>query len=309
MTNLNQKALLIGDNPFHNISHLSQERSRERPEDPSNPKYAAHLIMTAMENGANGFTFSVSETTLSILKELETHNAVDRLSLYPVVPYAFEYVRLANQLGGIPGLAKKFGLDMVKSGNIKGLGLGLKGALFADPMAMLKTYLAYEIDRVKDSVKTKVHIESILLHQLVTDMALALNLDWIFKSYIEYLQNKKITPGFNTGNFAYLITKFTEWNIDLTKVVILAPFNKVGFQVTPSIEDCEKALHQLTQPNVIAMSILAAGYLKPKEAIEYIASLPNIKGIAVGVSKEHHAKEAFKLFNQTLNPNNPLSHS
>jgi hypothetical protein len=309
MTQKNHKLLLVGDNPFHNISHLSQERARERiedpahSEDPGNPKFASYLIMKAMENGANGFTFSVSETTLAILQELEKHNVVDRLGLYPVVPYAFEYVRLATQLGGIPGLAKKFGLDMVKSGNIRGLGFGLKGALTADPLAMLKTYLAYETDRVKDSVKTKIHIDSILLHQLITDMALALNLDWIFKSYIDYLQSKKITPGFNTGNFAYLVNKFNEWDIDLRRVLILAPFNKVGFQVTPSIAECERALGLLKEPNVIAMSILAAGYLKPQEAIDYIASLPNIRGIAVGVSKERHAKEAFQLFNQTLNSN------
>ena len=103
-----EKLLLVGDNPFHSISHLSQERARGRTEDPSNPKYAANLILTALENGANGFTFSVSETTLAILKELDRHGAIGRTGLYPVVPYAFEYVRLANQFG-ISGLVKKFG--------------------------------------------------------------------------------------------------------------------------------------------------------------------------------------------------------
>jgi hypothetical protein len=40
-------------------------------------------------------------------------------------------------------------------------------------------------------------------------------------------------------------------------------------------------LELLLKPNVIEISILAAGHLKPEKAIKYIKSLPNIKGIAV----------------------------
>ena len=299
MIKSSDRLLLVGDNPFHNISHLSQERARARTEDPSNPKYASHLIVTAMQNGANGFTFSVSETTLAILKELQANDSLSHLRLFPVVPYAFEYVRLATQLGGIPGLAKKFAADTVKSGNIKAIGSGLKGVITTDPKALMKTYLAYELDRIKSSVDAKVNVESILLHQLITDMALALDLDEIFKEYIDFLSNRKITPGFNTGNFAYFVNKFNEWKIDLSKVLILAPFNKVGFQMTPSIEECEKALNLLSSPVVIAMSVLASGSVKPKEAVEYIAALPNIKGVAIGISKEKHTT-IFNLSNQLL---------
>jgi hypothetical protein len=299
MINPSEKLFLVGDNPFHNISHLSQERARDRTENPGDPKYAAKLIMDAISNGANGFTFSVSENTLEILKELDQNDALSKLHLCPVVPYAFEYVRLATQLGGIPGLAKKFGVDMMKTGNVKAIGFGLKGVVTTDPKAIMKTYLSYEITRIKSSVNSKINLDSIMLHQLVTDMGLALNMDWLFKSYIDFLQDKKITPGFNTGNFSVLVNKFQEWNIDLNKVLILTPFNKAGFQVTPSMAECEKSLSLLPTPNVIAMSILASGYIEPKEALEYIAALPNIKGVAIGISKEKHTN-IFNLSSQLL---------
>jgi hypothetical protein len=304
MNNSNEKLLLVGDNPFHNISHLSQERARSRTEDPGDPKYAASLIAMAMENGANGFTFSVSENTLSILKELEKQNALEGLRLYPVVPYAFEYVRQATQLGGLPALARKFGVEMVKSGNLGAIGLGLKGALTVDPAALMKTYLSYEISRVKSAVNAKAQVDSVLLHQLITDIALALNLDWFFKFYVDFLASKQMLPGFNTGNFPFLVNKFREWDIDLGEVLIAAPFNNVGFQMSPSVEECEKALKLLPQPVVIAISVLAAGFVRPNEAIEYIPVLPNIKGVAVGVSKEKHAKETFSLFENAFNCNN-----
>ncbi|XHH09212.1 MAG: hypothetical protein ACFCUE_00910 [Candidatus Bathyarchaeia archaeon] len=299
MISQSEKLFLVGDNPFHNISHLSQERARDRTVDPSDPKYAATLILSAMNNGANGFTFSVSENTLEILKELEMQGGLGTLHLLPVVPYAFEYVRLATQLGGIPGLAKKFGVDMMKTGNVKAIGFGLKGVVTTDPKAIMKTYLSYEITRIKTAVNSKINLDSIMLHQLVTDMGLALNMDWLFKSYIEFLLDRKITPGFNTGNFSVLVNKFHEWNIDIGKVLILTPFNKAGFQVTPSIAECEKSLSLLPTPNVIAMSVLASGYIEPKEALEYIAALPNIKGVAIGISKEKHTN-IFNLSNQLL---------
>lgn len=265
------------------------------------PKYAANLVMTSLENGANGFMFSVSETTLSILREIYDRGEIERLSLYAIVPYAFEYVRLANQVGGIPGLAKKFAKEIAISGNVRAVAMGFRGVVGADPVSLMKTYLTYEISRIKSSASKNANLRSVMLHEVITDMALALNLDWLFKSYVDFMSKLRITPGFNTGNFAYLVNKFMDWNVDLSKIVIAAPFNKVGFQMIPSRKECEETLANVPEPIVIAISILAAGYLSPPEAVNYIATLPNIKGVAVGVSKEKHARETFRLLKTNLN--------
>jgi hypothetical protein len=177
---------------------------------------------------------------------------------------------------------------------------GLNGIARSDLASLVKTYLLYEVSKVRRSAGEKAELESVLLHQLITDLCLGLGLDWVFKFYTEFLLKRGITPSFNTGNFALLVKKLKEWDINLEDVVIAAPFNKVGFQTVPSKEECEKALAGLPKPNVLAISILAAGYLKPQEAIDYIAGLPNIKGVAVGVSKEGHANETFKLLKERL---------
>lgn len=299
-SNAIERLLLVGDNPFLNISHLSQNKARERVDDPGDPVFAAHLLQLALENGANGFTFSMCDSNLLILNNLNLNSLDIGLRLYPVLPYAFEYVQKSTQRGGFSGLVKKLGWDMVKSGNAESLFYGLSTSLTGNPESLLKAYLGYEISRLDSCLSKKVRLESVLLHQLVTDLALALDLDWLFKTYVNFLSHKKIIPGFNTGNFPFLVKKFSEWNIDLNKVIILTPFNKVGFQMIPSIEECEKALRILPSPVVIAMSILAAGYIKPEEASEYLATLPNIKGVAVGVSKEKHAKETFAILKKNL---------
>jgi hypothetical protein len=127
-------------------------------------------------------------------------------------------------------------------------------------------------------------------------MSLALNFDWLFKSFIRYLSKRGITPGFNTRNFPYFVKRFAEWQIELDQTLIETPFNKAGFQMNPSREECEKTLQNLQRPSVLAISVLAAGYFKPPEALDYIAGLKNLKGVVVGVSTEQQALELFPLF-------------
>jgi hypothetical protein len=286
--------LLVGDNAFHGISHLSQQRARERSikNDPSNTEYATQLVKLSLQNGASGFMFSVSEKTLTILRALNE----EKPELYAIVPYAFEYVRLATRIGGISGLAKKVAWDIVFSKNVVTIAPSLLGLLKADPKAFLRIYLIYEISRIKSAAGKDANLKSVLLHEVITDMALALNLDWLFKYYIKFFSKSKTRPGFETRNFPYLVQKFKEWNIDMNNLIITSSFNKIGFQMNPSQAECEKTLKEIPQAEIIAMSILAAGYLKPSEAGQYIAKLSNISHIVVGVSNESQASETFKFF-------------
>jgi len=299
VSNESKKLLLVGDNPFHGISHLSQERARARGDEIDHAEHAAKLVVTSLENGASGFMFSASETTLSTLRIIREKIGSRRPVFYAIVPYAYEYVRLATHLGTL-GLAKKLAKQIAWSGNVEAVMTGLKGVVKMDPVALMKTYLIYEIFRIRSSVGKRQNLDSVLLHEVITDMALALNLDWLFKSYVRFIGELGIKPGFETRNFAYLVNKFKEWNLDLSEISIAAPFNKIGFQMNPSRAECERALAEVPESNVIAMSVLAAGYLKLPEAIEYIKTLSNLKGVVVGVSKEHHARETFTLLEEKL---------
>jgi len=287
--------LLVGDNPFHGISHLSQQRAVARGHDLTNPSYAANLVSISLDNGADGFMFTVSETTLSILRALNKERRRGDLRLYAMVPYAYEFVRMAVLAGGVPGLARKLGQQIALSGNWRAIASGLKGALATDPSSLLEAYLYYETARLRSAAGRKSTIATVMLHELVTDMALALNMEWMFKTHINFMLAHGIRPGFETRNFAYLVKKFEDWQLDFGKVTIAAPFNSVGFQMCPSREECEDALRRMPKTEVIAFSVLAAGYLKLPDAAAYVAKFPTLSGIAVGVSKEQHARETFKL--------------
>lgn len=291
-----EKILLVGDNPFQGVSHLSQDRTRQRGEKVTDPRYGAELVRLSLENGADGFMFSVSETTLSILKMVPRTGKNPKL--YAIAPAASDYVRLASRLG-TPGLAAHTARQILVSRNSRAITSGLKGITRQDPVSLMKAYLFYEIYRIKSAITPEAHLSCFLLHEIVTDMALALNLSWLFRSYIDFMFRLKIKPGLETRNLPYLVDRFMKWGIDLDKIALVAPFNTIGFQMSPSKTDCERTLMNIPQTEVVAMSVLAGGYLKLPEAIDYINGLSQLKGIVVGVSREKHAHD-FRMLKEAL---------
>lgn len=291
-----EKILLVGDNPFQGVSHLSQDRARERGNEVTDPKYAAELVRLSLENGANGFMFSVSDTTLSILRVLSKNGITPKL--YAIAPAASDYVRLASQLG-TPGMAAYLARQILISGNPKAIASGFKGVIGQDPVSLMKAFLYYEIYRIRSVTTPVANPYCFMLHEIVTDMALALNLSWLFKAYIDFMLGLKIKPGFETRNSPWLIDRFIKWGIDLDKITLVLPFNKVGFQMSPSKTDCERALMNIPKTEVVAMSVLASGYIALPEAIDYINGIPQLKGIVVGVSREKHAYD-FRILKESL---------
>jgi hypothetical protein len=290
--------ILVGDNPFHGISHLSEDRARARGLNIMDSEYAANLVKTSLECGASGFMFSVSDNTLAILKTLNQKD-IKPASLYAIIPYAYEYVRLAANLG-TNGLAKKLGKQILFSGNLKGLATGIKSITTLNPEDLLNAYLIYELSRIRDVTKSKFTLKSIMLHEIITEMLISLDLETITKSFIKNVSKLNVQPGFETRNFAYLIKKFKSWNIDISKLSIATPFNRVGFQMNPTKEECESALSTISGCNLVAMSVLASGYLSLSEAVDYLTQLSNVKGVVIGVSNEFQARTTFNHLGERL---------
>jgi hypothetical protein len=299
------KLLLVGDNPFHGISHLSEDRARARGGAISQAEYAAGLVLDSLKNGANGFMFSVSETTLSVLRIVCEKTDNQSVALHAIVPYAYEYVRLATHLGTL-GLGRKLAGQVLLSGNLSAIATGIRGVVGMDPEALMKTYLKYEKSRIMSSVGKRQKLTSILLHEVITDIVIALNLDWFVESYVRFVSGLGIKPGFETRNFAYLVNKFKDWDVDFGGIELVSSFNKVGFQMNPSKTSCEEALAGIPECDVIAMSILAAGYIRLPDAVEYIEGLPNLKGMVVGVSKKKHARETFSFLRNRFSDHSHL---
>lgn len=296
--------ILIGDNPFHGISHLSQDRVRTRGTSVTEPVRAADLVVSSLNSGADGFMFSLDETTLEILRRASNVIKSKNAALCPIVPYAYGYARQMVQAGGMTGLLADFLKNVASSVNVSAALSASSAAIKSDPISLLKAYLLYEVSRIEAACGTRKNLYSVFLHEIVTDMTLALGSKKIFESYFKIISDLDVMPGFETRNFAYLVSKLADWGIKLPEIAIVAPFNKVGFQMSPSKEECERTLSAIpSSSNIIAMSIMASGFIGLEESISYIESLPNLKGVVLGVSSESQAAKSFPLLVQKLMKN------
>ncbi len=289
---MRSRTLLVGDNPFHGVSHYSQERARKREAKVQDPAWAAEIVKASFENGADGFMFSVSETTLGILKRLPKNTG---RKYYAIIPAAGDYVRLSSK-EGTTGLLKYVAMQTLRSRNIPAISHGVRGVIQRDLPSLFKAYLAYEVSRVKSALGCGRAIHTVMLHELVTEMAVSLKIDWLIQSHIDYLKKAGIKPGFETRNFVSLVNRLRELNVDFEDLVITTPFNRLGFQMNPEKSTCENTLKAIPDTEVIAMSVLASGRIGLSEARDYVRTLPELGGIVIGTSRKEQAQETFKFF-------------
>ena len=275
------------------MSHLSQERARDRT-DKLNIESIVEVICSALSCGATGYTFSTHPTNVEVLKALGASGKVPRqFDLYPVVPYAEGYVRLANEKG-MTGLVNEILSRLSLQDRAKLLVEGGFSALRLDPAGMLKTYLDAELKGYLSTKPKNATLQSVLLHEVLTDLCLGIGEVDLLNVFAQHVHdNYNVKPGFVTYNFPRFIEFFEGEGFSLNGAVIMTPFNSLGYQMSPSRDACKATLSNLREGDVIAMSVMAGGYLKLDEAIDYVRTLPNLSGVAIGVSSREHARDTF----------------
>lgn len=272
---------------------MSQERARERQAQ-LNSEREARVLRTAFTNGASGFVFSTHPAHLEVFRLIESEDPGLAFDLYPLIPYAQGYVRAATEKGMIGMLYDVMG-QLSFGGKVKALVGGGVSALTMNPKKMLTTFVDLELDRFLRIAPPRAKLRAVFLHEIVVDLALAFQLKDILAGYIDHINDQyDVKAGLVTRNFPRLMKFLDDNAIPFNRLVLMTPFNKLGFQMNPSREDCEKALAERTGLDVIAMSILAAGLLNLEEAASYVESLRNLKSVVVGVSSEAHATQTFQ---------------
>lgn len=246
--------------------------------------------------GVKGMVVSTHPTLKDLIHVMKTKSdLIEKIEFYPILPYAQGYVLKINEMGLLntimdtlspAGMINK--MKIITSGGI--------GMIKKDLFKLFRIFIDIELLQLNN-----VKINTVFLHDVVTDLALSLNMKQIFQIFQEHLNDHNIKAGLVTKNFPLLVSKLNEWDIDYK--YIMTSFNKAGFQMNPSKEECENAL-KTYKGNVVAMSILAGGYVSLNDAYEYTLTQPKIRNLVIGLSSVQHAKDTFGLFcNNTTDSN------
>ena len=285
------KELLLGDNPFFGVDNLSQERARKRMQSLDGLEKIADIMDYVSKFGVKGFVVSTHPQLRELLEYLEKNTSLlKKFEFYPILPYAQGYVTLATEKGVV-----KAANDLLAAGKmqdkVKILLKGSIGYLKKDVGKLIETLIDVELLPFKNARK-----KTVFLHDGVTDLVFGLGMKQIVETFFHHIEdNYGTSVGLVTKNLPTIMQKLDSWNMKIP--TIMASFNPLGYLMNPSREAYEDSLGK---SDVIAMNVLAAGYLKPEESFEYIFKHP-IQSVVVGMSTKEHAEEtinSFKKFNE-----------
>lgn len=226
------------------------------------------VVESAINGGATGFTFSTHESNLELLTYLSSHkrDLLEAMSYYILVPYAQGYVRKANTQG-TPALILSIARDLVHRPSVALRGLlslmllrpqELAGALFQRELA---PYL---------EILPKKGIRAVLLHEIITELAVAFDADDLLKMLTKYVEEKIGFPiGLQTRNLGHLC----RWmiRVDYHPEYLMVPMNPLGYQMAPSKEENERDIARLSEKTkIIAINVLASGAVSLEESMAYL---------------------------------------
>ncbi len=281
--------VLFGDNQFFAVNHLSDEKSREQAIRFKDDSAIIRVLDQAIDVGINTFMCTTHDRIANICDHMRANPArYGNFKIYPGMPYAHKYANAVTELG-IIGTIKQY-----VPGNI--FGTFAKGGIAyisKDFIKLMEIFIDAEMKMFR-GINTPV----IFIQNVVVDLILGLKAYDAFGAYDEYIRKKyDAEPGYITMNMPALLDALN--SVGIQNPVICSSINKIGFRMSGGKEIYEKYLRE-KEFRPIAMQVLAAGALRPKEAIEYLGNFPAIESVLFGASSKAHIKETKELIEQYL---------
>jgi hypothetical protein len=291
--------LILGHNQFFGVNHLSSAKGVATEQYFSNTENVISLVRAAYRAGVTGLMLSTHERARAIAEALRRDSELSSgLHLHILLPYMAKYVRTANERGSLAMLE-----EMLKQATwAERMAIGLKagmGVVKKDLLAILGALIKIELLPFKG-----LNLQSVFLHNSLTDMLAALRAREVVHFFMRNIEEEYgARPAFCTLSAGLSMSYFRE--IGLEAPVMMAPFNPAGFQMNPSRERCEQLLQEYPC-HMVAMSVLAAGYVTPADAARYLSSLTGIDSIIFGASSPGHVTELSNVLGgvvrQTVTP-------
>jgi len=281
--------VIFGDNQFFGINHMSEEKAQALAEKFRDLKAITDVIDIAYDCGIRAFMLNTNERAKDICDHLRRNpSRYADLCLYPSMPYAHKYATAVAEKG-IFGALKDSVLADSSAGNIVGMLTKGGASLFdKDMIKVMQLLIDIEMKIFRD-----LNVKVIFLQNIVTDLLLGFGVKEVFVAFASYIKEKYgAEPGFVTMNMPRMVDLLLDCGIE--NPIVCSAINKAGYFMNPDSESYEETLND--KPfRPIAMSVLASGAVKPREAIEYVCGLPAIQSIVFGASSKQHIVETKEL--------------
>lgn len=268
--------LLLGDNQFFGINHMSEQKAREQAIRFQSDDAIIRVLDTALDHGIRTFMCTTHERMGAICDHLRANpERYADYRLYPCMPYAHKYANAVTEHGMLGAIKEFLPDDGLLSAALRG-----GGSLVRKDIEGIITLLVDAEMKMFRGLSTPV----IFLQNVVVDLLLGLGFDDAFAIFARHVRERyNAEPAFITMNLPMLLDALDRVGIE--NPIVCANINELGFRMSGGIEAYEHALHERPFRSV-AMSVFASGAIKPRPALEWIHDVSGVEAIVFGASSE-----------------------
>ncbi len=280
--------ILFGDNQFFGINHMSEEKARQQAMRFQDISAVIETLQVALHAGAGGFMCTTHDKIGQIASAVRADpGRWEGFTFYPGMPYAHKYANAVTELGYFDA-ARKF---LPREGLVDTILRGSKAVLTKDIESMMTLLVDAEM-KMFEGLRTPV----VFLQNVVTDLVQGLGFVDAFRVFSAHIRTRyNAEAGFITMNVPKLLPMLKEAGID--NPIVCANYNKIGFRMSGGIEGYRDTLARYPA-RMIAMSVLASGGIRPREAIEWICAEPQVESILFGASSRANIEQTVALIRE-----------
>jgi hypothetical protein len=279
--------ILFGDNQFFGVNHLSEEKSRAQSERFRDTGKIIEVLDFVYEAGLRTFMCTTHDRIEEVCNHIrENKNRYTGFRIYPCLPYGHKYNNAVAELG-LFGAVKK----MLPGNLIGSIARGGAAVAQGNYISMMKMLIDAELKMFR-GIETGV----IFLQNIVTDLLLGMGMTDFLGAFHDYVKKEyKVEAGFISMNFPKLLPELEKCGIK--NPIICTSINKIGFRMPGGLHLYEDLAAQ-GRCRLIAMQSLAAGAIKPEEAMVYVCRQHGIQSILFGASTRDHILETKSLIDK-----------
>lgn len=280
--------LLFGDNQFFGVNHMSEEKARAQQMRFQDTDAIMGVLDSAYDEGVHTFMCTTHDRISEVTDHVRAHpDRYADMTFFPCMPYAHKYANAVTE-DGFLGAIRKF---LPEEGLLDSIARGTSSFARKDIEGVTTLLIDAEM-KMFEGLSTPV----IWLQNVVVDLLSGLGFTDAFRIFADHVRKRyNAEPGFITMNLPRLLDDLDKAGVE--NPIVCSNINKLGFRMSGGVEAYRDAM-ETRQFRAVAMSVYASGAIPPREAIEWVTSLPNLESIVFGASSRANIASTVSLVDE-----------
>lgn len=280
--------LLFGDNQFFGVNHMSEEKARAQQMRFQDTGAIMGVLDAAYDEGVHTFMCTTHDRISEVTDHVRAHpDRYADMTFFPCMPYAHKYANAVTE-DGFLGAIRKF---LPEEGLLDSIARGTSSLARKDIEGVTTLLIDAEM-KMFEGLDTPV----IWLQNVVVDLLSGLGFTDAFRIFADHVRKRyNAEPGFITMNLPRLLDDLDRAGVE--NPIVCSNINKLGFRMSGGVEAYRDAMEK-RQFRAVAMSVYASGAIPPREAIEWVTSLPNLESIVFGASSRANIASTVSLVDE-----------